>query len=544
MEGVFSTMARPFAEILSMLPFEFESPTDNPRITAPVTENAQQIEPGGLFLARQGRSVDGHQFIPQAVERGAVAVVGERPFSQVEQMLNGVAYARVDDGYQAFGYLVSGYEGNPSRNLVVIGVTGTNGKTTTCTVIYNILKAAGVRVGLITTVSAVIGDREVSTGLHVTSPPAHQLQRYLAEMVEAGMTHVVLETTSMGLEQGRVNGTQIDVAVMTNVTHEHLDWHGSFENYRDAKARLFEIMKDTLRKGTQPNIAVINADDSSGPAFAEASVGADYMLLYSVDQTDADLYADRIHYGPAFTTFMLRGNAGDIPIRSPLVGRYNIENVLAGIAGAISAMPQPEHQQLMINAIPSGVANLPQIPGRMERIEAGQDYLAIVDFAHTPDALEQVLKASQLIKSKESRVIAVFGSAGLRDVEKRRIMAEVAAQYADVTVLTAEDPRTESLIGILDDMQHGAENFGAVLNENLWSIPDRGRAIAFACEMAVAGDVVLVCGKGHEQSMCFGTVEHPWDDREALLAALNGHPKLTLPSASEPYDRAEPWRKD
>ena len=535
-------MARLFSELLSMLPFEFTPADKNPRITAPVTENAKEIQPGGVFLARKGRITDGHRYISQAVENGAVAIVGERPLHEIEADLGAATYAQVPNGYEAFGYLVSGYYGNPSRNLIVIGVTGTNGKTTTSMVIFNILKAAGIKVGLISTVSAVIGEREIATGLHVTNPPAHELQRYLGEMVAAGMTHCVLEITSMGLDQGRVNGTQIDVAVMTNVTHEHLDWHGSFEAYRNAKTRLFTIMKDTLRKNTQPNIAIINADDASGPAFAEASIGADYMLLYSTHQPDADLYADNIHYGASFTSFLLRGNTGDIPVRSPLVGEYNVSNLLAGIGGAIAAMPQPEHQQRMVNAIPRGIADLPQIPGRMERIDEGQDFLAIVDFAHTPDALEKVLKAAHLMKSKDGRIICVFGSAGLRDREKRRLMAETSAALADITILTAEDPRTESLLGILSEMQSGAEAKGAVANDSLFIVPDRGRALHRACQMAKAGDVVLACGKGHEQSMCFGSIEHDWDDASALKAALRDAPMLTLPSASDPYDAAEPWR--
>ncbi|PJF40143.1 MAG: UDP-N-acetylmuramoyl-L-alanyl-D-glutamate--2,6-diaminopimelate ligase [Phototrophicales bacterium] len=538
-------MARLLSELLSMLPFAFEAPNENPRITAPITENASQVERGGVFLARKGRTTDGHRYIPQAVERGAAAIVGERPYDEVQSLLNGVPYARVENGYEAFGYLVSGYEGNPSRNLIVIGVTGTNGKTTTATLIYHILKTAGVHVGLISTVNAVIGDRTVPTGLHVTNPPAHELQRYLREMVEAGMTHCVLELTSMGLEQGRVNGTQIDVAVMTNVTHEHLDWHGSFENYKRAKMRLFEIMKNTPRKGTQPNIAVINADDPTAPDFAEASIGADYMLLYSTYQSDADLYADRIHYGADFTSFMLRGNAGDIPIRSPLLGQYNVQNILAAIGGAISAMPQPEHQQRMINAIPLAISQVPQIPGRLERIDEGQDFIAIVDFAHTHDALEKVLQtARQMLDEREGRVIAVFGSAGLRDVEKRRLMAEVSAELADITILTAEDPRTESLLAILETMRQAAVRKGCVEGESLFVIPDRGRAIFEACQIARAGDIVLACGKGHEQSMCFGTVEYEWDDRVAMRSALKGQPLLTLPSATLPYDERELWRND
>jgi UDP-N-acetylmuramoyl-L-alanyl-D-glutamate--2,6-diaminopimelate ligase len=303
-------------------------------------------------------------------------------------------------------------------------------------------------------------------------------------------------------------------------------------------------MKDTPRKGDQPNIAVINADDPSAPVLTQASVGADYLLLYSVHNSDADFYADRIHYGPDFTSFMLRGNAGDIPIRSPLPGEYNIANMLAGIAGAVSAMPQLHHQQRMVSAIPRAISQLEQIPGRMERIHEGQPFLAIVDFAHTPDALDKALTAARKLVRPNGKLIAVFGSAGLRDREKRRMMAEVSAQLADISVLTAEDPRTESLLKILDEMKQGALNYGVVENETVFLIPDRGRAIYEACQMAQPDDVVIICGKGHEQSMCFGTIEHPWDDRAATRAALQGQPLLNLPSAELPYDTTEPWLND
>ena len=542
--GMIQGMLIFLSDLLRELPFEFIPAEENPKITAPVTENANEIQSGGVFLARRGRLTDGHQYISQAVDNGAAAIVGEQHFTDVIDMLRGTPYVQVANGYQAFGYLAAAYEGHPSKELVVVGVTGTNGKTTTVTIIYHILKAAGVKVGLISTVSAIIGDYEVPTGLHVTNPHAHELQRYLRQMVEAGMTHCVLELTSMGLDQGRVNGTHIDVAMMTNVTHEHFDWHGSFEDYRDAKVRLFEMMRDTPRKGNQPNIAVINADDPSGPMFAEASAGADYMMLYSVKQREADFYAERIHYALSFTSFMLRGNAGDIAIRSPLVGEYNVANVLAAVVGAISAMPQPQHQQRMINAIPKGIADLPQLPGRMEPIDEGQEFLAIVDFAHTPDALDRVLDTARLMVAEGGRVIVVFGSAGLRDREKRRLMAEISAKKADITILTAEDPRTESLLGILSEMMTEAKKHGAIPEQTLYSIPDRGRALLQACQLAEAGDVVLACGKGHEQSMCFGTIEHSWDDGVALRSALRGEPLLTLPSAGEPYDVGEGWLKD
>ncbi|MCL4876974.1 MAG: UDP-N-acetylmuramoyl-L-alanyl-D-glutamate--2,6-diaminopimelate ligase [Anaerolineae bacterium] len=524
------------SELLSALPFGFPPPDADPDITAPVTEDSREVRPGGVFVARRGRGVDGHQYIDKAIEAGAAAVFGEEPDLKLP-----VAYVYTNDAGQALGHLASAYYGYPSRSLVVIGVTGTDGKTTTSNVAYHILKTAGVKVGMISTVSAIIGEEEIPTGLHVTTPPAHEIHRYLKQMVDAGLTHCVLEVTSHGLDQGRVNGVDFDVAVMTNITHEHLDWHGSFEAYRDAKAKLFRITAGHPPRGSQPTITIINVDDPSATYFAQASIGANYMLLYSLHDQSADFYADRIHYRPNGASFMLRGNAGDIAINSPLVGEFNIYNLIAGAAAAISAMPQPVHQQRMLHAVPMGIQSLPQVPGRMEAIDEGQDFLAVVDFAHTPNALKQALKAARTMISKENRVIAVFGSAGLRDVEKRRLMAEVSTELADISIFTAEDPRTESLAGILDVMAHAASSKGGVEGQTFFRVRDRGRALYEACQLAKPGDIVIACGKGHEQSMCFGRIEHPWDDRNALRAALRQQPLQSLPTADPGRDANEQW---
>jgi UDP-N-acetylmuramoyl-L-alanyl-D-glutamate--2,6-diaminopimelate ligase len=528
------------SDLLSALPFGFPPPDANPDITAPVTEDSRQVQAGGVFVARKGRDGDGHKYIEQAIRAGAAAIIGEDPDLKLP-----VPYVYLRSGQEALGYLASAYYGYPSRSLVILGVTGTDGKTTTSTVAYHILKTAGVRVGMISTVSAIIGDQELPTGLHVTTPPAHEVHYYLRQMVDARLTHCVLEVTSHGLDQGRVNGVEFDVAVMTNVTHEHLDWHGSFEAYRDTKAKLFRMVANRRPKGDQPTIAVINADDPNAPdAFAQAAIGSNYLMLYSLHQTNADLYADRIHYRPNGTSFMLRGNAGDIPIQSPLVGSFNVMNVLAGTVAAISAMPQPIHQQRMINAIPLAISTLPQIPGRMQPIDEGQDFLAVVDFAHTPNALKNALQAAREMIAPDKKVIVVFGSAGLRDREKRRMMAETAADLADFSIMTAEDPRTESLRDILREMKAGMVSRGKEEGVHFYRVPDRNRAIQQACFMAGAGDIVIVCGKGHEQSMCFGSIEHSWDDREALRAALrNDDPPRMLPTW-EDFENDELWRKD
>lgn len=504
-----------FFELLAGLPNVSTTDTDV-TITAPVTDNAQDVQPGGVFVARQGARFDGHTLIPQAIANGAAAVVGERAPGDVDCA---VSYASVPDARVVLGPLAAAYYDFPSRKLVVIAVTGTDGKTTTVSILHSILRAAGVKAGMISTVSAVIGDRALATGLHVTTPRAPEIQQYLAEMVEAGMTHCVLETTSHGLAQGRVDAVDVDVAVVTNIQHEHLDYHGTWEAYRDAKAILFRRLMQSAYKPGQDKVAVINADDRASAAYLRA-IPADRYLRYAIVAQPADFQAQGVVYDPAGTSFTVRGQA----VNSPLVGDYNVSNVLAAMAAAFAV-------GIPLAAVAEGVAGLAQIPGRMERIDAGQPYLAVVDFAHTPNSLKQVLRTARTLIDRERRVICVVGSAGLRDREKRRMMAEIAAELADLTILTAEDPRTESLDGILAEMAAGCVAQGGVEGQTFFRVPDRGQALFEAVQHAQPGDIVLACGKGHEQSMCFGEVEYPWDDREALRAALCGEPLRTLPTA-------------
>jgi len=516
-----------FGELLAGWPDVLVPPDQDVAITAPITESVEDVQPGGVFLARRGANVDGHDLISQAVERGAVAVVGERPPGEVNCP---VPYAQVAHGPSALGPLAAAYYGYPSRRLVVIGVTGTDGKTTTATLIHSILQAAGFRAGLITTVSAVIGDEELSTGLHVTTPRADEVQMYLARMVEAGLSHVVLEATSHGLAQGRVDGVDFDVAVLTNVTHEHLDFHGTWEQYREAKARLFAMAASSFRKADVPKVAVINADDPSADVFRQRAQGVDHVLTYALDPSiPAEFHAGAIAYGPDATRLTISGPDGlQEPVDSVLVGPFNVANVLAA-ATATSALIGDSAR--LRAAWGGGIRAMPPIPGRMERIDEGQDFLAIVDFAHTPNALRRALEAARTMIPSDRRVIAIFGSAGLRDRAKRRMMAEIGMQLADRVILTAEDPRTESLAAILDEMAGGCRSQGGREGETFWRVMDRGRALAFGCSLARRGDLVIACGKGHEQSMCFGAVEYPWDDRAALRAALRGDPLLTLPTA-------------
>jgi UDP-N-acetylmuramoyl-L-alanyl-D-glutamate--2,6-diaminopimelate ligase len=493
-------------------------------IAAPVVESAQALEPGGVFVARSGASVDGHDFIPQAVERGAAAVFGSQPLQDL-----GVPYVQVADPQAVLGPLAAAYYEFPSQQLVLIGVTGTNGKTTTTTMLHSILRhSTGGRAGFISTIAADLGGETADTGLHVTTPGAPDVQRYLAEMVRNGITHAVIEMTSHGLAQGRLNGIDLDVAVLTNLTHEHLDYHGSFENYRAAKGRMFEMLAQSKHKHSQngttlPKLSVINDEDTNAHYFAEFP--SDRVIRYGISN-QADYSATDVSEHDGSTTFQVvyRGQPLEGRFSMPLIGRFNVMNALAAVAVTHSLGAR-------LAAIERGLLELPVIAGRMERIDEGQEFTAIVDFAHTPDALEKALITARGLTSQQGRVIAVFGSAGLRDVEKRRMMAEVSAQLANITVLTAEDPRTEPLDAILQMMADGCLAHGGIEDETFMRVPDRGEALYRACQLARPGDVVIACGKGHEQSMCFGTTEYPWDDREALRAALQGAPLRTLPTA-------------
>ena len=468
--------------------------------------DSRAVKPGCLFVAMQGGSVDGHDYIPAAVGNGAAAVVGNRELSGLS-----VPYIQLENPRQALTWLAAAFYNWPARRLSVIGVTGTDGKTTTSNIIHKILVTAGIRTGMISTVNAVIGDEMLDTGFHVTTPDAHDVQRYLAKMVESGLTHVVLETTSHGWAQYRVDACEFDIGVVTNITHEHFDEHGTYENYRAAKARLFSSLEQTKEKPQgNPRLGVINRDDRSFEFLSEFIKTR--KVSYGIG-SDADVCAHDVKHSPSGISFNAALRDLNVGIKSSLIGAYNVSNCLAALAATIYGLGiDPE-------VAARGIASLDGIPGRMESIDLGQSFTAIVDFAHTPNALKVTLEASR--KMTRGRVISIFGSAGLRDKEKRRMMAETSVELADISILTAEDPRTESLEGILEEMAAGARSKGGREGETFWRIADRGEAIRFALRLARDGDIVLACGKGHEQSMCFGKTEYLWDDRTAMRAALS-----------------------
>jgi UDP-N-acetylmuramoyl-L-alanyl-D-glutamate--2,6-diaminopimelate ligase len=510
------------AELLRLLDERVSLPDQDVAVTG-VELDSRRVQPGNLFVAVSGGTTDGHRYIPAALQAGACAVVGTQPLTGLE-----VPYIQVSDSREALAKLAAALYGHPARQLVMIGVTGTDGKTTTSNLLFHVLQAAGLRVGMISTVNAVIGNQVLDTGFHVTTPEASSVQAYLAQMVQAGLTHVVLETTSHGLAQRRVAACEFDMAVVTNITHEHLDYHGSYEAYRAAKGLLFEGLASTKPKpSSPPRGAVLNRDDQSFEYLS--GITSVPWLSYGLSESAA-VWAQDIEIafsGLSFTAVGrdLAGQPFRLPLRSSLVGEYNVYNCLAALTLTLGVM------HLSPEAVSAGLAAMRSVPGRMEQIQMGQAFTAIVDFAHTPNALIKTLEAARQLTS--GRVIAVFGSAGLRDREKRRMMAEASAELADLSILTAEDPRTESLNAILAEMASGASARGAVEGQTFWRIPDRREALRLAVRLAKPGDLVIACGKGHEQSMCFGETEYAWDDRVGLRAALAE--SLGLPGPEMPY---------
>lgn len=515
-------MKKTVKNILFDLPTAWEAEIEgfNAVVTS-IDYDSREIKKGSLFVALSGKSFDGHAFIPEAISKGAVAVVGSQPLSLWEHL--SVPYIHVADTRIALAWISASFYDFPAHEMVVIGVTGTDGKTTTANLIYQILRTNGIHAGMISTVNAQIGDEVLDTGFHVTTPEAPAIQGYLKKMVNADITHVVLETTSHGLAQDRVVGCEYDIGVVTNITHEHLDFHGDYKNYLAAKAKMLQMLANTRAKSSgEIRLSVLNKDDISFEplnALIETKK-VDYSL-----SSPADVWAENILQSSTGSIFQACGKDFKVDIETNLPGDYNISNCLAAIAATVLGLgidPQ---------IAAKGVAELKAVPGRMEKIELGQPFQAIVDFAHTPNALERSLETTR--KMTNGRVIAVFGSAGLRDRQKRRMMAAVSARLADITILTAEDPRTESLDDILLEMENAAVKEGAILGENLFSVPDRGMAIEKALLLANDDDLVVSCGKGHEQSMCFGETEYLWDDRTAMRSALAKY--LGIPGPEMPY---------
>lgn len=471
-----------------------------------IAYDSRQVAPGWLFAALRGAALDGHRFVPQALDRGAVAALTEEPVADERLRCNIV----VPDARAALAHLAAAFFRHPSRELGLVGVTGTKGKTTTSFLIEAVLSHAGHRTGLIGTVDLKVGDRRWRNPLHQTTPESVDVQRYLRRMVEAGVDWAVLETSSHALETHRVDWCAYDVAAITNVTHEHLEFHGSYENYLAAKAKLFDrIAPEGAKRGRYPRRAIINRDDPGASSVLGRAAAPE--TTYGLSAA-CDVRAAAIEVTGGGLTFQLRSPWGDGPVRLPLLGRFNVYNALAAAATAL-AIGVP------FAAVTAGLASFEGVPGRLQRIDAGQPFLVVVDYAHNADSLAQVLR---LVRSLvRGRLIAVFGSGGERDVAKRPMMGRVCAELADFGIFTDEDPRGEDPEAILDGIAAGAVERGWRRGRDFERIPDRRAAIARACAMARPGDAVVLAGKGHERTIIYADRAIPWDEaavaREVLL---------------------------
>ena len=460
-------------------------------ITA-VTHDSRKAGPGTLFVAIKGLAADGNQFVDAARKKGASAIASEHPPQP------GTPWLQVKDARLALALLSGAVLGDPARELELIGVTGTNGKTTTTYLIDAALRAAGHKVGLVGTVQYRIGDRLADATR--TTPESSDLQAMFREMVDAGCSHAVLEVSSHSLALQRVAGCEFRVAVFTNLTRDHLDFHGDMETYFQAKRKLFS---DLLRTDGR---AVINADDDRAAELAAASRAP--VWTFGVERP-ADFQAEEVALGLEGTRFRVRSPLGTHEVTSGLVGRFNVQNLLAAFAAAAAAGVDAE-------AALRGLATVTGVPGRLERVTGAPGFTVVVDYAHTDDALKNLLETVRELGP--ARVITVFGCGGDRDRTKRPLMGAVATRLSDVVIVTSDNPRSEPPEAILEEIQKGM-NGGRRAERH--AIVDRREAIARALEMARPGDAVVIAGKGHETYQVLRDRTVPFDDRQVARDILS-----------------------
>ena len=449
--------------------------------------DSRQVSEGHLFIAMRGTQVDGHQFIPKAIAQGAKAILCE---DLPAECAEGVAYVVVESTERSVGPVATTFYGNPSQRVRLVGVTGTNGKTTIATLLYNMMRKMGHKCGLLSTVCNYI-DGEPIAATH-TTPDAIQLNRLLAQMVDAGCEFVFMECGSHAIHQHRIGGLHFEGGIFTNLTRDHLDYHGTFENYRDAKKAFF----DSLPKGS---FAITNADDKNGMFMVQNTKAQ--VKTYST-QGMADFRARLLECH--FEGMYLEIDGREVGVQ--FIGKFNVSNLLA-VYGAARMLGKAADDILVV------LSTLKSVSGRLQPVHSPEGYTAIVDYAHTPDALDNVLRAIHEVLAGKGKVITVCGAGGNRDKGKRPLMAREAVRQSDRVIITSDNPRFEEPQAIIDDMLAGLT---PQQMRKTVAIADRREAIRAACMMAQRGDVVLVAGKGHEDYQEIRGVKHHFDDREEL----------------------------
>ncbi len=466
-----------------------------------IAHDSRKVEKGTLFVCMDGVHVDGHAFIPQAVEKGAVAILSER---KLEAPALGVAVLQVPDLRMALDEIVPYFHDYPARKMRLIGITGTNGKTTTSYMTRAILRNAGYRVGLIGTIQIMLEDEVLP--IHNTTPDVVELQHTLDLMQQRGMEYVVMEVSSHALAQNRVAGCEFDTVVFTNLTQDHLDYHKTLENYKLAKAKLFDLVS---RPGVKPGkTAVVNIDDAAAPTMLKHAHCE--QLTYAIQQ-DASLRAVDIDVLASGANFSLLGSFGRMDLKLKITGIFNVYNVMSAVGAALAEKIAPK-------VIEETLQNFQSVPGRFELVDEGQDFSVIVDYAHTPDGLENILHTARQIAKK--RIITVFGCGGDRDRTKRPIMGRIAAELSDVVIATSDNPRSEDPEFILSEVEAGVcQKLGSKQHEK---ITDRREAIFRAIALAEPEDIVVIAGKGHENYQILKDETIHFDDKEVARDAIRG----------------------
>ncbi|MBN1686073.1 MAG: UDP-N-acetylmuramoyl-L-alanyl-D-glutamate--2,6-diaminopimelate ligase [Spirochaetales bacterium] len=457
--------------------------------------DAFTVLPGELFLATEGVNSDRHQYIESVLDRGIRAIVHSKPLTQYRK---DTTYIRVENVQRSMSPISAAFHNHPSKTMFVIGVTGTNGKSTTCSFIYQLIKLFSKRPGIISSVTRDTGTGIEDNAKHQSTPEAPVIHRCLADAAANGVEYMVLEATSHGLspKNNRVGDVEFNAAVMTNVTHEHLEFHGTMERYIDDKANLFRLMD---RYGRDRAFGVVNNDDPSAAVFAAASGKPVYS--YGIE-AEADFRALDVRLEGASASFTVKHGGARFPVVLPLSGSFNVSNALAASVTVSRALGVPFEE------VTGKISLLEGVRGRMNAINRGQPFEVIVDFAHTPDSFGRLLPEMKM--KTNGRLMVVFGSGGQRDTTKRAIQGEIASRYADLIILSDEDPRGEDPVAILEQIAGGCR--GAERNKTLFLIPDRRAAILKAIRTARAGDTVLLLGKGHETTISYKDGDIPWDE--------------------------------
>ena len=487
---------------------EVLSQSGNPAV-AGVEYDSRRVRPGTVFVAMKGETSDGNRFIDQAIAAGAVAIVTDSPD---EAPRPGVAWAQVVHGRRALARLSANFYKRPAERIANTGITGTNGKSTTAFLIESIFKAAGRKTALVGTIEYHVAGR-ILPAPH-TTPEALELNRLLSEALGQGVTEAVMEISSHALDQQRVFGIPFDVAVFTNLTRDHLDYHGTMENYFRAKQALFDGC------GTEPpRAAVLNTDDEYGRQLSKLCKKKSALVL-SYGLASGDFHAESVEITPRGTRFQMVTPSGKLAMWSPLIGNVNVYNVLAASAAGYARNCSNE-------VIARGIFDLTSVPGRFERVDCGQPFTVAVDYAHTDDALRNLTALARDFVNRaglKGRVITLFGCGGDRDRAKRPLMGEAAAKGSDFVILTSDNPRSEDPLSIMNDAVVGLQKAGLQKAGAKYSMePDRRKAIAFALQHASPGDIVLLAGKGHEKVQITKEGTIPFDDVEVArenLAAL------------------------